>query len=137
MPMPPAMVPGGPGPVGQTTPPGQPAFGPSPQVTSPVPNEGHKAAGMAFLAQAVRLLEKAIPMLGAESNQGREAVQALGKLARTLPAGSTSQGQEHNALRNMMMEQQQQNPMLALMRQKMQQGGVGQPSGQSPAPPPM
>lgn len=117
-------------PVGQTTPPGQPAFGPSPQMSSPVPNQGHQAAGMAIMSQAIRLLEKALPMLGAESDAGREVLSALGRLAKHLPAGSTSPGVEMSSLQKLLMEQRQQNPMMALMRQQQQGGGVAPPPGQ-------
>ncbi len=118
---------GAPPQAGAGTMPGQPPFGPSP-TTMPTPNRGHQAAGLAQVAVAVRILEKALPMLGAESEPGGIVMKTITNLAKLVPQGSTSQGVENQAMQGLMQQQKQEQPMLQVMR-SMGQGGAGQPPG--------
>jgi len=120
---------------GAGTPPGQPPFGSSP-VTQPTPNRGLQAGALGIVAQAVRLLEKALPMLGAETEPGKDVMRALPMLSKHIPPGAMSPGVENTALQQLMMQQRQQAPMLQALR-AMQggQAGGGQPPGGGGAPP--
>jgi len=119
---------------GAGTPPGQPPFGSSP-VAQPTPNRGLQAGALGIVAQAVRLLEKALPMLGAETEPGKDVMRALPMLSKHIPPGAMNQGVENTALQQLMMQQRQQAPMLAALRamQGGQAGGGGQAA--PPAPP--
>ena len=143
-----AAAPGGPGPagmppVGAGTAPGQPPFGSSP-MTMPVPNAGLKAAALAQLQWAVRIMEKALPMLGIGSDEGKSVMKALTSLSKLVPPGSTSPGVENSALQQMMLQARQEQPMLSMLKGG-QAGGAGMPPGAaagagapaSPTPPPM
>lgn len=122
--------------VGAGTAPGQPPFGSSP-VTQPTPNRGHEAAGLSRLSIIVRLLEEAIPLLGAGSDPGKDAVKALGNLAKHIPPGSVTPGIEKSTMERLMQQQQQNAPQIAAMRAMQAGPQAGQPQGASaPAAPP-
>ena len=142
-----AAAPGGapPGipPAGAGTQPGQPPFGSSP-VTMPTPNQGLKAAALAQLQWAVRIMEKALPMLGSTSEEGKSVMKALVSLQKLVPAGSTSPGVENSALQQMMLGARQEQPMLAMLKNAQAgAGGAGGPGGAAApgapgaSPPPM
>ena len=63
-------------PAGAGTAPGQPPFGSSP-VQMPTPDRGNQAAAMAQLSWAVKILEGALPLLGATSEPGQAVMTAL------------------------------------------------------------
>lgn len=99
----------------------------------PTPNRGLQAAAIAQLTQCIRIMEKALPMIGVETEMGKDVVKALTTLSKHISPGSGSPGVEQNSLMNMMMQQKQEQPMLQLLRAQ------GQSPGQSPAggaPPP-
>lgn len=108
-----------PPPPGAGTAPGQPPFGSSP-VSQPTPNRGNEAAGIAILANATRLLEFALPMLGAGSDPGKDVISALRLIAKHVTPGGSAGGVEQNALRSMMLNKQQQaqNPTLQALQAK-------------------
>ncbi len=97
--------------VGQGGAPGAPPMGGAGGATMPTPNRGHQAAGAAMVQQAVRLLEKSLSMLGAESEPGIAVMKSITNLAKHIPPGSTSPGVEQSALQKMMQEQKAQQPM--------------------------
>lgn len=90
----------------------------------PTPNRGLQANATAMVSVALRQLEKAIPMAGAETELGKALMKAVSALAKHAPAGSGSPGVEQSAMGKMMAEQKQEQPLLQLMRQ---QGGGGAP----------
>ena len=90
---------------------------------------------MAQLTQCIRIMEKALPMIGVETEMGKDVVKALTTLSKHISPGSGSPGVEQNSLMNMMMQQKQEQPMLQLLRAQGQQqspaGGATPPA--SPA----
>lgn len=128
-------MPGGPQPVGAGGQPGQPPFGSSP-VTQPTPNRGLQAAALSQVALAVRMLEKALPMLGVETEPGKDVMRALPILAKHVPPGAGSPGAENSGLQQMMMQQKQEQPMLQVLRaMQAKQAEGGAPGGAPGAPP--
>ena len=112
--------------------PGQPPVGSSP-ATSPVPNKGLEAAGMAKLGLVVRQLEQLVPLLGVGTEAGQAVVKALTNLSKHVQPGAVSPGAEQSGLQQMMMKLRQQGPQLAQMKQGMMGGNEG---GGAPPPPP-
>ena len=110
--------------------PGQPPVGSSP-ATSPVPNKGLEAAGIAKLGLVVRQLEQLVPLLGVGSEPGKDVIKALTSLSKHVQPGAVSQGTQQTDLQNQMMKLRQMGPQLAQMRQAA--GGAKPPEG---APPP-
>jgi hypothetical protein len=85
---------------------------------------------------AVRILEKALPMLGAETEPGIAVMKCITNLAKHVPQGSTSPGIENQALQGLMMQQKQEQPMLQTLRSMGQQpppGGAPPPGATPPA----
>lgn len=120
---------------GAGTAPGQPPMGPQ-NVQMPTPNRGAQAAAMAQINWAIRLLEQALPMVGATSDVGQACMKAISSLAKLVPAGASAPGVERTGLEQLMLRAKQEEPMMALMRG---QGGGGAPGGPPPnaAAPPM
>lgn len=81
---------------------------------------------------AVRLLEKALPVMGVGTEVGKDIMKALTTLSKHVPPGATSAGVENSALSQMMMQQRQEAPMLALMRAQAAKGAA--PGGAPAAP---
>lgn len=104
--------------------PGQPPFGSSP-ATQPTQNRGHEAAGMQLLGVIVMGLEQAIPLLGAASEPGRDALKALSTLSKHVPPGAVTPAALKTQLTALLTRAQQQGPQVAQMR------AMG---GQPPAP---
>ena len=100
--------------------------------TSPVPNKGLEAAGLAELSQVVRLLEQLVPKLGLASEAGRAAAESALKLAKHVPPGSVAPGPQGAALQQMAQKQRQMQPQIAQMRAG---GGAPGAGGAAPAPP--
>jgi hypothetical protein len=98
----------------------------------PVPNQGLKAAALAQLQWAVRIMEKALPMLGIGSEEGKSVMKALTSLSKLVPPGSTSPGVENSALQQMMLSARQEQPMLSMLKQAQSGGG---PAGAGGPPP--
>lgn len=109
--------------------PGQSPPGSSP-ATTPVPNRGQEAAGLATLNVIVNALLKLAPQFGASSDVGRSVLKAVNDLSKHVPPGSTSSGVENNAMAKMMREHQQEQPMAQLMAAH----GAQQPQQPQPAP---
>lgn len=80
---------------------------------------------MAQVQWAVRMLEKALPMLGIETEPGQAVMKALSTLSKHISPGSTSPGVEQSSLQQMMMQARQDQPQLALMKQLAAGGGGG------------
>jgi hypothetical protein len=132
---------GGPPPAGANTQPGQPPFGSSP-VTAPTPNRGAQGQGLALVAEAKQMLEKALslPGLGAETEIGQAILQSLEKIGKVLPDGAVSPGVQNAGMQQWMMAGRRENPMQAILA-ALQQGGAGggapggPPGGGAPPPP--
>lgn len=114
----PASVPG--------TPPqtGHPPFG-STSAVGPTPNRGMEAAGLQKLAMVLKQLEELVPMFGAGSDPGKDVLQALTRLSKHVPAGSSSPASERDQIQQMAMRNTQQNQMLQAVRQGQQSPGAG------------
>lgn len=112
---------------------GQPPVGSSP-ATSPVPNKGLEAAGMAKLSGVLRQLEQLVPLLGVGTEAGKDVIKALTNLSKHIQPGAVSPGAEQTGLQNVLMKLRQQAPQLAQMRAGM--GGGGGAAGGGGAPPP-
>ncbi len=85
--------------------------------------------GLAQLGLIVKLMEEAIPKVGATSEAGRDLLQALTRLSKHIPPGAVSPAAEKNQMESMMLKQAQAGPQIAAMRQ----GGAG--GAPPPAPP--
>ena len=120
---------------GAGTQPGQPPFGSSP-VSAPTPNRGLQAAGLAQIVWAVRLLEKALPQIGAGTPPGKDILKAISSLTKHVPAGAASPGMEQTALQGLMQQSKQEAPQLQAMRAAGGPSAPGTPGGPpaSPAP---
>ena len=136
----PPSSPGGMPQPGAGTQPGQPPFGSSP-VSAPTPNRGLQAAGLAQVVWAIRLLEKALPSIGAATPPGKDILKAISSLTKHVPAGAASPGMEQTALQGLMQQSKQEAPQLQAMRAATAQGGPmtpgapGAPGAPSPSAP--
>src|SRR5215469_12895455 len=103
---------GGHPPPGAGTAPGQPPFGSSP-MTGPVPNRGMQGEGLALVAQAKDLLEKAVTMpgLGAETEIGQAVLESLTKIGKHLQDGAVSPGMQNAGMQKFMMQERRDAPM--------------------------
>lgn len=101
--------------------------------TLPSPNRGLQSKGLTQVQTAVRILEQALPLLGADTEPGKDVMKALTSLSKHIPAGSTSPGVERTGLQQMMQQQRQDQPQQALMKALSQGGGA---PGAGAAPPP-
>lgn len=98
----------------------------------PTPNRGLQANAIAQLTHCIRIMEKALPMVGVETEMGKDVMKALTTLSKHIAPGSGSPGVEQNALMQMMMQQKQEQPMQQLMRAQ----GQSQSPASGAAPPP-
>lgn len=117
--------------VGAGTQPGQPPFGSSP-VQLPTPDRGLQAQALTQVSWAVRILERALPVLGATSPLGRDMMVAIRALAKHIQTGEMGSGNEASTLQNMMMSAKSGQPNEQLLKALMQQGQAG---GQPASPP--
>lgn len=104
-------------------------------MTMPTVNRGLQTAALAQVQWAVRLLERALPMIGSASEPGKDIMKAITALGKHVPPGASSPGVEQSSLQQMMMQQRQEQPEIARMRAMGGGTAPGQPSP-SPAPPP-
>lgn len=90
---------------------------------------------MAQISMAIKLLEKALPMLGAGSAEGKDVMRALTTLSKHLPPGSVTPGIEQTQMQNFMSQQRQAQPQQAMMQALAAKGGApgGSPGGAPPA----
>lgn len=110
---------------------GQTPFGSSP-ATQPTRNGGIEAAGVARFGLILKLLEETIPMLGAASEPGKDALKAIQLIAKHIPPGTNSPATEKNQVQQLMLSQAQAGPRIAQMRQAMAGGGAP-PGADNPA----
>lgn len=111
--------------------PPQPPAGPAgAPMSQPTPNDGARQMGMVQVETAMQMLEKALPVLGSNTPEGKAALQALHGLSRAFQR-QPSQDLVPAQIAEMARAQQQ-SPISQLMAQ-----GQGQPQGAAPAPMPM
>ena len=85
-------------------------------MSMPTPDAGAEATAMAGLQVVIELMTKILGGVGATSEIGQTIMPMIQKLAKMAPMGSGSPGVERTELRNMMMQRQQQQPMLQRMQ---------------------
>lgn len=121
-----------PSPAGAGTLPGQPPFGSSP-AQMPTPNRGLQAAALTQIHWAVRILEKALPVMGATSPVGKDLMSAIRSLSKHIQPGEMGQGSETATLQNMLMQAKAAGPQSQVLQALQQQQS---PAGGMPATPP-
>lgn len=72
--------------------------------------------GTALIGVIVKMMERAIPLLGAGSEAGRDLIKGLSSLAKHVPPGALSPGVEGTAIERLALQQRQQAPQIAAMR---------------------
>lgn len=100
--------------------------------TGPTPNKGYEAAAQQRLGMVIKILGELIPLAGATSDIGNAAMDAIKKLSKFAPPGSTSPAGERNQIESMMLKNTQNQQMQQQMR-PMAQGG--QPGAAQQMPP--
>lgn len=85
------------------------ASGPNP-ASAPVANQGQNAAGVAMIGIIIKLMERAIPLLGSGSEAGQALVKGLSSLSKHAPVGGISPGIEAAELQKLQMQQRQHAP---------------------------
>lgn len=95
----------------------------APPVSAPGP--GNLANGLMMLKTAVDMLQQALPQLASGSQQHRDAVQAISRLARHLPQGAPTAGAQQTQLQDLLRNTIRNALMQKLMSQKGGQGGQG------------
>jgi len=113
-------------PVGAGTAPGQPPFGPQ-SVQQPTPNPGLGVAAVGQITWAVKLLETALPLVGASSEIGKDVMKALQSLTKHVQ-GPELPGVDNTTLQNAAMANTKDQGLMQLLR--------GQDMGAAGAPPP-
>lgn len=100
-------------------------------MAQPTPNDGARQMGMVQVETAMQMLERALPVLGSNTPEGKAALGALSGLSKIF---QRQQSQDLvPAQIAEMARAQQQSPMTQMMAQ-----GQGQPpQGAAPAPMPM
>jgi hypothetical protein len=87
---------------------------------------------MQKLGSILKMMEQALPELGAASDAGKALLDAMSKISKFVPNGSVTPAAQKNSIeaqqRNMAQNNQQMQAIQA-MKQKMAQGGGG---GQPP-----
>lgn len=110
----------------------QAPFGTS-AATGPSPNLGYEAAGLQKLGSIIKQLEQLIPLLGATTDPGKAALDALNKLVKFVPPGSVTPASERNNIESMLQQNVQNNQQVQALRQQR----MGEMPGKPPAPPRM
>jgi len=90
-------------------------------------------AGVKMMGMALLALERAVPLLGASSDEGRDALQALTRLSKHVPPGTVTPTDVKNVLQQLMTQQQQFGQQMSAMRQ--QQAAPAQTAPGAGAPP--
>lgn len=93
----------------------QSSGGPSPG-SSPVPNAGLHAAGLALIGKVVKGMEMAVPLVGSTSDAGQALISALKSLGKFVQPGESSPGIEKTENERMQMQQRQMGPAAAAQR---------------------
>jgi hypothetical protein len=102
-------------------------------ITGPTPNKGFEAAAMQKLGGIINQLAEIIPLVGATSDIGKAAMDALQKLAKQVPSGANSPASEQSNLKKALMQSQQN---MSQMQQMKPPGGAPGPGGPPPGGPP-
>lgn len=89
--------------------------GPTP-ASSPVPNAGLHAAGLALIGKIVKGMEMAIPLVGSTSDAGQSLLSALKSLGKFIQPGESSPGIEKTENERMQLMQRQMGPAAAAQR---------------------
>ena len=87
---------------------------------------GNMAQGLMMLKTAVDMLQQALPQLASGSQQHKDAVQAIGRLARHLPQGAPTAGAQQTQLQDLLRSTMRNALLQKLMGQR---GGQGQGAG--------
>lgn len=118
---------------GAGTAPGQPPFGSSP-MTAPTPNRGMQGEGLALVAEAKRMLEKAVSMpgLGAETDIGQAILKSLESIGKVLPEGTVTPGMQNAGMQQWMQQARRDGPQANIIAAL--QGGAGAGAGAPPPP---
>jgi hypothetical protein len=98
--------------------------------------------GLSLVAEAKRMLEKAISMpgLGAETEVGQAILKSLENIGKVLPDGAVTPGMQTAGMQQWMMQGRRDNPMNAIMAALGgggAGGGAGAPGAGGPPPPAM
>lgn len=112
---------------------GKPPVGHSP-ATSASGNPGLAANAMAQVREAVSLLQMALPNVPIGSELHKVVLKSITDLSKSAPASEASPGIQQTAIKDLAANQQQQAPLVALMRSMQGQGSMG--GGGSPMPAP-
>lgn len=106
----------------------------APAISLPSKSPGIQSEALADIRNATKILEKALPKLGVESEEGKQVHRIIGQLAKLAPAADGNASIDAASLRNIRSQAEQAAPMQALMRSL---SGAGQaPGGPQGAPPP-
>ncbi len=84
--------------------------------SSPVPNAGLHAAGLALIGKIVKGMEMAVPLVGSTSDAGQALISALKSLGKFVQPGESSPGIEKTENDRMQMQQRQMGPAVAAQR---------------------
>ena len=110
--------------------------------TQPLANRGQEAAGFAKLGVALKVLQDIVPLVGANSEVGKDVLSALQRLSKHVPTGAISNGVQLSALMDILNKLKQIAPQMQAMQAARQGGALPgappSPPGNSPdgAPPP-
>ena len=99
---------------------------------APTPNKGFEQAGKQKVAMAVKVLQDALPMYGASSEEGQVLLECLRKLGKMAMPGDVGQAGMQNGLQQMMLKQMQSGKTQQQLAQPKPEGGA--PGGAPPAP---
>lgn len=79
----------------------------------------------------LKVMERVLPLVGAESDMGRAVIDAMKTISKAVPQGSVPPSMENNFLQGMMQRRAQMAPQIAAMQGK----PPGMPGGAPPTPP--
>lgn len=101
----------------------------------PAANRGAQASALVHVQWAVRLLEQALPVVGAGSEMGQDLMDVLKKLSKHVPAQGSSSGLMQNGMRQFLLQQRQQAPQADVLRALAARGQQAAPQTPPPAGP--
>jgi hypothetical protein len=90
-----------------------------------------------MMGMALMALEQAVPLLGANSEPGKDVLQTISRLSKHVPPGTVTPADVKLALEKMMMQQQQFGQQMQQMRGQAAQPGAGAPQQPPGGAPPM
>lgn len=71
---------------------------------------------MQKLGLAIKMLESLIPLLGSQSEAGKDVLKSLNSLSRHVPSGTTTPATERTGIQNMAMQNAQNSQALKSMQ---------------------